>query len=451
MHYPVPQKITSFGEVFTRNGHQLFIVGGSIRDWLLGVKNHDYDFATDATPGEVTAMFKGHTIPTGIEHGTVTVRYWGDSYEVTTFRTEGAYLDSRHPSSVSFVRSLAQDLERRDFTINAFAVNVEDGQVIDQHGGFDDLKNKRIKAIGVPRERFQEDALRILRALRFASKLNFEIEGETFKAMAELRENLKNVSEERIHDELVKLVASAHPKKGLLLMDASRVMDVILPELAKGRDCMQNGMHHDTVLMHNINACQAAADHGYSLYVRLAALFHDLGKPDTVVYDPVSNTYYNHDKVGSKMSERILRRLKASNEEVETVSLLVDQHMFAYSPEWSDAAVRRFIKRVGLEHVDDLIRVRYADVEAMYGKLESSIPALDELKERVDKVVSEKQALSVKDLALNGNDVMHLGIPKGPRIGKSLNYLLECVLEDPSQNNKEQLTKLVLIYNDINR
>lgn len=443
MRYPLPDKIKAFGDVFTNAGYHLFIVGGCIRDYLLGIPNHDYDFATDAMPEEVTSLFK-RVLPTGIEHGTVTVRWYGEGYEVTTFRTEGAYLDMRHPSQVTFVRNLEEDLRRRDFTINAFAVDCQDGRIIDLHQGMDDLKHHLIRAIGNPKERFQEDALRILRALRFSSKLDFEIEAETLRAMETLKENLSHVSEERIHEELVKLIASDHPLRGLEEMDRTRVLDVILPELAKGRDVMQNGMHHDTVLQHNIAACQAAANHHYPLYVRMAALFHDIGKSDTVVYDEVANTYYGHDSHGADLTRKILKRLKASNEEIEQVSHLVANHMFHYTPDWSDAAVRRFINRIGKDRIDDLFRMRFCDEEAMSGKADyRTVEALDK---RIKQVLEAQDALCLKDLEIGGKELMDAGLPKGPLLGKTLNYLLECVIEDPAQNKKDKLLELALNY-----
>lgn len=443
MRYPLPEKIKAFGDVFTRAGFHLFIVGGCIRDYLIGIPNHDYDFATDARPDEVTSMFR-KVLPTGIEHGTVTVRWFGESYEVTTFRNEGIYLDMRHPSSVSFVRSLDEDLKRRDFTINAFAVDCQDGTIIDRHEGMRDLKEHLVRAIGNPEERFQEDALRILRALRFSSKLDFAIEPGTLQAMERLRENLHHVSKERIHEELVKLIGSDHPARGLFEMDRTKIMDVILPELAKGREVMQNGMHHDTVLHHNIAACQVAANHHYPLYVRMAALFHDIGKSYTVAYNDVANTYYGHDTCGANLTRSILKRLKASNEEVEQVSHLVEHHMFHYTPDWSDAAVRRFINRIGKEHIDDLFRMRFCDEESMCGV--ADYRTVEDLDLRIKKVLQAEDALCLKDLAVGGKELMEAGLEKGPMLGKTLDYLLDCVIEDPAQNTKEKLLELALAY-----
>jgi putative nucleotidyltransferase with HDIG domain len=448
--FPLPETIKEFGAIFREHGHRLYVVGGSIRDYLLGVPNHDYDFATDATPREVVSMFR-RVIPTGIEHGTVTVLFKGGRFEVTTFRTEGTYLDMRHPSSVSFVDDLAEDLKRRDFTINAFAADCETGSIIDLHHGYEDLKLRTIRAIGEPRERFHEDALRILRALRFAAKLDLSIEKETFQAMEELRDNLEKVSKERIHDELTKLIGSRYPSVGLHLSSRCGVLEVLLPELARGGDIQQNGMHHDTVLEHCIHACQVAADHGYSLYVREAALFHDIGKSETVSYEPGCNTYYRHEIVGAEMTRKILRDLKGSNEEIDTVSHLVAMHMFHYTPDWSDAAVRRFITRVGREHIDDLLRLHMCDViatETDRGDDESATTQLaaygsiKQLEQRIQTIFRKGDALGFKDLNVDGNDILAIGVPKGPRVKEMLEFLLARVIEDPSLNEKERLLSL---------
>lgn len=436
--FTLSETIKSFASVFKEAGFDLYLVGGCVRDHLMRVPCDDYDFCTSAEPEEVIHLFR-RVIPTGIDHGTVTVLFKGEKFEVTTFRTESAYSDMRHPDNVTFVRSLSEDLKRRDFTINAFAADCTSGEIIDLHHGKEDLKAHIIRAIGEPRERFQEDALRILRALRFAAKLNFTIEEKTFSAMQELRENLRFVSKERIHEEILKMVMSDHPKEGFTLMEESGVMEVLFPELQEGASVMQNGMHHDTVLAHNINCCQAAADHHYPLVVRLAALFHDVGKSRTVVYREEANTYHGHDHMGADMTRDILRNLKASNEEIESVSHLIDEHMFCYSDNWSDAAVRRFINRVGKGNIDDLFRLRFADEEATSGKADyETIRALDE---RIKQIEKHNDALSLKELKVNGNDMMALGA-KGKDIGDLLSYLLERVIDDPTDNERERLLSL---------
>jgi len=401
----------------------------------LGLENDDYDFTTDAQPGEVKALF-GHVIPTGVEHGTVTVIFEKQMFEVTTFRSEGTYLDGRHPSSVTFIRGLEEDLKRRDFTINAFAADCTNGTIIDLNGGFDDLKKKTIRAIGIPKKRFEEDALRIFRACRIASKLNFSIEEETLRAMKNEKENLKNVSSERIREELFKLVASDHPAVGLQYMHQCNILGTLFPSLANGDGIEQGGMHHQDILQHNITACQAAADRAFPLSVRLAALFHDMGKSEVIKEGEGKNTFYAHESVSARQAKTIMQYLKASNEQLRVVTHLVKEHMFNYQSDWSDSAVRRFITRVGLEDIPLLFQLRIADQIAIHGEPNTSL--IDELQERINKILAAKDALSIKDLAIGGNDLMKMGI-QGKSIGIILSYLLETVLDDPRQNTSEQL------------
>lgn len=441
--FPVSQSIQRFSSHFKAGGFSLYIVGGAIRDYLLGLDNEDYDFTTDAQPHEVKALF-AHVIPTGIEHGTVTVIFEKQMFEVTTFRSEGTYLDGRHPSSVTFIRGLEEDLKRRDFTINAFAADCTTGTIIDLNGGLDDLRTRTIRAIGIPQKRFEEDALRIFRACRIASKLNFDIEEATLLAMKAEKENLKNVSSERIREELFKLVGSDHPKVGLKYMHQTGVLDTLMPSLAKGDGIEQGGMHHQDILQHNIAACQAAADRAFPLSVRLAALFHDIGKSEVIQIGETKNTFYAHEAVSARETKIIMENLKSSNEQVRVVTHLVREHMFNYQSSWSDSAVRRFIKRVGLEYIPLLFQLRIADQIAIHGEPDTSL--IDELEGRIDKILEAKDALSIKDLAINGNDLMKMGIPKGKGIGATLSYLLEVVLDDPKQNNAEQLRTIALAY-----
>lgn len=441
--FTVTSQIKRFASVFYDNGYSLYIVGGAVRDFLLGLKNSDLDFTTDARPEEVMSLFKT-VIPTGIAHGTVTVIFEGEHYEVTTFRSEGEYKDGRRPSTVTFIPSLEEDLKRRDFTINAFAASAKDGKIIDNHGGEQDLQAGIIRAIGDPFERFDEDALRIMRAARISAKLNFSIEKETFKAMGALKENLHHVSVERIHDELLQLVGSNHPRKGLDYLYESTTLSVILPELAACAGVLQKGYHHEDVLQHSFTTCQKAADINASLFVRLAALFHDIGKATTQEEHGDRFSFYNHEVVGEELTRKILRRLKASNEEVDTVTHLVRHHMFSYTPEMTDSAVRRFIVRVGQEHIEDLFKLRIADQLAISNQANTTL--LDEFSDRINAIIASSDALSLKDLAIGGNDLIGLGVPKGKRIGQTLHYLLETVLDDPSQNTKERLEEIALNY-----
>ena len=444
--FPITGRIKRFASVFHDSGFSLFIVGGAVRDFLLGLRNSDLDFTTDACPNDVIALFRT-VIPTGIAHGTVTVIFEGEHYEVTTFRSEGEYKDGRRPSSVTFIPSLEEDLKRRDFTINAFAASAISGKIIDNHNGEQDLEDRIIRAIGDPYERFDEDALRIMRAARISGKLNFKIEEQTFNAMKALKEHLGHVSVERIYDELVQLVKSDHPRKGLEYLHESSTLAVILPELAQGDGVLQKGFHHEDVLQHSFTTCQKAADIGSSVYVRLAALFHDIGKISTQEPNGDRFSFHNHEIVGEHLTKTILRRLKASNEEISTVSHLVRHHMFSYTPEMTDSAVRRFIVRVGVEHIKDLFKLRIADQLAIGDRADTAL--LDEFSKRISSVITSDDALSIKDLAIGGNDLMDLGIPKGKRIGQTLQYLLEAVLDDPGQNTKEQLVKIALAYQEL--
>ncbi len=433
--FPVPSSIHRFSARFKAAGFSLYIVGGAIRDYLLGLENEDFDFTTDAQPNEVKALF-GHVIPTGIEHGTVTVIFEKQMFEVTTFRSEGTYHDGRHPSSVTFIRGLEEDLKRRDFTINAFAAECDSGTIFDFNGGREDLHKRTIRAIGIPQKRFEEDALRILRACRIASKLNFSIEGETLQAMKSEKDNLKRVSSERIREELFKLVASDHPTVGLQYMHQCSILSTLFPALAKGDGIEQGGMHHQDILQHNITSCQAAADRNFPLPVRLAALFHDMGKSEVIKEGEGKNSFHSHESVSARQTKEILHYLKASNEQIRVVTHLVKEHMFNYQSSWSDSAVRRFIKRVGLEEIPLLFQLRIADQIAIHGKPNTDL--IDELQGRIDGILAAQDALSIKDLAIDGNDLMKMGM-KGKEIGTTLSYLLETVLDDPKQNNAEQL------------
>lgn len=437
MVFPLGKTIKDFATVFDSAGYSLYVVGGAVRDWLLEIPNDDYDFTTDATPDEVIGLFR-KVIPTGIKHGTVTVLFKGAQYEVTTFRTDGEYHDHRHPEAVNFVRNLEEDLKRRDFTINAIAANAYSGEIVDRHGGMNDLENRIIKAIGQPMDRFSEDALRILRGCRFASKLNFSIERTTYDAMCRLAPTLRSVSGERIRVELEKIIGGSTPLIGLNLMKESGILAVLLPELAEGDGIEQRGFHTHDVLTHNLLACQAAAELSAPQTVRFAALLHDIGKP-TVRQEPPDGTYtfYRHELISEKMSRDILSRLKFSNDERNQILNLIRNHMFHYTPDWSDGAIRRFIARVGVDQIDNLFLLRLADQKAIAGVCDYS--TLEEFATRIKMILEANDALSIKDLAINGDDLMGIGIPAGPVIGRIFQELLETVMDDPRQNNREQL------------
>lgn len=436
--YPVPEKLKAFASIFKEHGYSVYLVGGAVRDHLLGIENHDYDFTTDAMPEEVKGMFR-RTIDTGIKHGTVTVLFQHEQFEVTTFRAESDYSDMRHPDAVKFIRNLDEDLKRRDFTINAFAADLSTGEIIDRHHGFEDLENHVIRAIGNPIERFTEDALRMLRAARFSSKLSFDIEKETLDAMKSLAGNISHVSAERIKDELFRLILSKDPLRGLETLRKTGLMELILPELSATIGVEQGGDHDDTVYEHSLKALERALKNNHSDKVRLAALFHDIGKVKTRVESDGDRpyTFYGHDEVGAELWTEIAKRLKCSNEERDSVALLIRNHMFAYSSEWTDAAIRRFMKKVGVENIPELIDLRTDDAESISGFCYRE--NLRELEARVRDEVEKASALTIKDLEINGGDLIRIGVKPGPMMGRILEALLDEVIELPSLNRKEYL------------
>ena len=443
MKYPVPEIIRQFASIFRENGHRLYIVGGAVRDYLLGRPNSDYDFCTDAKPEEVIPMFR-RVIPTGIKHGTVTVLFKGESFEVTTFRTEGAYSDQRHPDSVTFVTDLSEDLSRRDFTVNAFAADCLDGSIIDLFDGMKDLKSKTIRAIGIPRERFEEDALRLMRLARFCSKLGFEPDPETKQAASQLSASITNVSQERIYDELSKILMTEKPTVGLRLLEDIGVLEHILPELTECRRIEQTKVGATDVLEHIYNTVDAAAHFRYSYNVRLAALLHDIAKPQTMVINPYGiMRFYGHDIKSAQMARVVMRRLKCSNQLTDTVCNLIENHMVKYSPNWTDGAVKRFIKRVGKENINELFELQWCDQIASEGK--SKVEEYDPFIRRIKEL--ENQPMSVRELAVSGDDLAQAGIPKSKVMGDILDELLEMVIDYPSLNEKETLiNQAILLY-----
>ena len=464
--------LIEFGKVFFQAGYKAYLVGGAVRDMLMKVPAHDWDVATNATPQDVIKLFK-FVVPTGIEHGTVTVHYKGNEIEVTTFRTEAGYSDGRHPDSINYAATIEEDLARRDFTMNAIAASLEDGIITDPYGGQDDIKNKLIRTVGAAHERFMEDGLRPVRALRFASKLGFSIEKNTYSEIfkKEIQAKAASISIERFRDEFEKIMSSPKPSVGLKLLEESGLLDIFIPEFKICRGCIQSdyrAFHKFDVLDHLFYACDGApAD---KLNVRLAALFHDIGKPAAkkILHETVLNgekndsskkeietiTFYNHEAFGERITQKLMTRLKFSNDIISNVCHLVKEHMFHYESNWSEAAVRRFIIRVKPECMEDLYDLRLADMYGMYNekvdvRYSESVKLLLELKARVEKELSKKTALSLKSLAVNGRDLMQLGIPAGKELGRILNELLECVIEDPAMNNKEMLieTAKKIFYN----
>ncbi|MFH1390656.1 MAG: CCA tRNA nucleotidyltransferase [Candidatus Margulisiibacteriota bacterium] len=422
------------------HGFQAYLVGGCVRDSLLGLAPDEWDIATSARPEEVKGLFD-KVVPTGIEFGTMLVVLPEGQYEVTTFRSDARYADGRHPESVSFAADLNTDLSRRDFTINALAYDQAENKLVDLFDGQADLKRRLIKTVGNPLERFLEDGLRPVRACRLAAKLGFAIEPATLAAIPLALETVKKVAPERFHDELIKLLKTGQPSIGLELMRQTGLLKLLIPELDACFGVEQPAEFHNyDVYWHSLRACDAAPADNPTL--RLAALLHDIGKPSC----KEGMTFYNHDQVGAKLVSEILRRLRFGNSETEQVSSLIAGHMFDYRPEWSDAAVRRFIRRAGgLENIETLFELRRADAKAMKGTMGTDY--LNELRRRIDKIIEEENALHVKELKVDGRDIMKvLNIPPGPKVGEILDHLLEKVLDDPSLNQKETLLELVKKY-----
>lgn len=431
--------LTPFANRFREAGHQLFLVGGAVRNLQLGREPVDFDFATDATPDEVISMFR-RVLPTGVQHGTVTVLFKGEQYEVTTFRTESDYSDGRHPDSVSFAATIEEDLGRRDFTINAMAVELPSGEIEDPYHGREDLKRGLIRAIGDPKERFREDGLRVLRAVRFAAQLGFEIEEPTFLAMRSEGGRLAKVAKERIRDELEKSLISDDPGRAVRLLKEAELLPYTIPELTETIGRSQGSDSEYDLFEHTVQVTQFVPP---KLELRLAALFHDVAKAWTLTETEDGRLAFpDHDRLSAEVTEERLKELRFPNRVVEGAAQLVWNHMFGYSSEYGDGALRRMISRLGVEAVQDLITLRRADVAGKRGRL-VPLRDMDELQDRIGRLISEDTALSRKDLAVDGRDLMEeAGIPKGPALGQVIDLLLEAVLDDPQMNERERLITL---------
>jgi putative nucleotidyltransferase with HDIG domain len=430
--------------LFDARSRELCLVGGAVRDMLRGRKAQDWDLATDAPPEEVADIFRnaktrGRVIPTGIKHGTVTVIYKGRSMEITTYRTEAAYTDGRRPDKVLYTSSIEEDISRRDFTMNAVALRLPNGKKIDPFGGEKDIKAGIIRCVGDPAARFSEDGLRPLRAVRFAAQLHGVLDPQTMSAIPGALEICAKVSAERVRDEIEKIIASDKPSRAFLLMEQAGLLQLFLPELACCRGIDQKGFHRFDVLEHSLLACDYAAEKQYPQEVRIAALLHDIGKVPTRKLDENGVwTFYQHEAESEKMARTILVRLRCPNVLIDSVCRLIQEHMFNYTDDWSDSGVRRFIARIGEENLANVYRLRRADACAT-AAVEPGPDFLLPLADRVEKILEEKQAFSLKDLAVNGNDLIDMGIPPGKIIGIILGELLETVLEDPAQNTRETL------------
>ena len=460
----IPDELQKMNHFFENAGFDAYLVGGAVRDTLREMTastlstTTDWDIATNARSEDVMKLFK-KVIPTGIEHGTVTVHFMGHHIEVTTFRSEAEYDDARHPSAVNFNVSLGEDLSRRDFTMNAIAADLKTGRIIDPFDGQGDIKKKLIRTVGDPLERFSEDALRPIRAIRFSSQLGYHIEENTYEAIKKVRDTIPRISIERFRDEFERMLMTDKPSIALRLMEDTGILELFIPELTACRDVTQQddrGYHVFDVLDHSYAAVDASADEGFSLPVRLAALFHDIGKPGARTeqlksLDPQRPaklstiiSFHNHDKISVEKTEVILQRLKFSNKMIYDVTHLIRNHMIAYDTSWSDAAVRRFIVRVGVPYLERLFELSLCDMWATKGSKPGELyfTAVREFRDRIQKELDKKTALSLKDLAINGNDLIKAGY-KGKQIGEILDELFNKVLENPALNEKGILLELV--------
>jgi len=488
-------------------GFEAALVGGVVRDILRGEIGTDFDFTTNATPEKILELFPesyytndfgtvsitddhlyelaGKPVPKRVFkpgrtdrvidiaratklHPSLTEAIGevdaeitiNPPYEITTYRSDGAYEDKRRPATVTWGKTLSEDLERRDFTINALAIVVNfdlvnldsagdevelaDSQfeIIDEHGGIADLENNRIHTVGDPKTRFSEDALRLLRAVRFAVQLNMQLSDDVYAAVKEQAKNLEHISAERIREELFKILLSPYPKAGVELLDATGILQYVLPEILPMKGVVQGGHHNTDVWTHSLDALDESPSS--DPLVRLATLLHDVAKPAT--YDDGSGkpTFYNHEVVGSRVAKSIAKRLKLSNKETDRLFILVRYHMFHYQPTMSDAAVRRFMRKVGLSNIDDILDLREAD-RLGSGAVKTSW-RLEEFKERM--IAELHQPFEVTDLEIDGNDLItSLGLKPGRIIGEVLQQLFEQVLENPEKNTKaillEEATRII--------
>ena len=421
----------------TKKGHTAYCVGGAVRDLILGKNPSDFDVTTSATPDEIKEIFQ-KTIDTGIKHGTVTVIIDKEPVEVTTYRTDGEYKDSRKPETVTLVKSVKEDLARRDFTVNAICYNENEG-ILDLFGGIDDIKNKTIRAIGDAEKRFREDALRILRAVRFSAQLGFEIEKNTLSAIKNCAHLIKNLSVERIISEIDKILMSDSPKH-LKMLDELGVLKYFCPEMC---DCFSQSQnikwHIYDVGMHTVNVIKNSPK---KLYLRYAALLHDWGKPHCLgKNDEGEDTFCHHASVSVELAEKFLKKYKFSNENKDKILRLVKFHDLEIIPE--KKYVKRAINKVGDDLFLDLCAIKRADCLSQNLKLTAPRLLYIEKLESIYKEIKENnEGISVKDLKINGNDIKALGY-EGKKIGEILSLLTEHIIEHPEDNEKEKLIKII--------
>lgn len=437
MRIQLPAKVHNIINTLEEAGYEAYAVGGCIRDCVLGRTPDDWDITTSAKPEEIKCLFP-RTVDTGIKHGTVTVLLGGEGFEVTTYRIDGAYEDGRHPTEVTFTASLKEDLRRRDFTINAMAYNDRSG-LADLYGGLSDIEKQVIRCVRDAKERFEEDALRMLRAVRFSAKLGYRIEESTGEAIKALAPNLQKISAERIQVELVKLVTSPHPDYLRTAYELG-ITAQILPEFDLCMKTPQRHKHHCYDVGEHILHSMLGVEPDKVL--RLGMLFHDIGKPQTLTVDPDGTTHNKrHPFEGEKITRKVMRRLKFDNDTIDKVTKLVLYHDYDIAA--TEAGVRRAVNRMGEDIFAMIFTVRRADIAAQSDYMrKEKLEKVAYIEALYREITARKDAVTLKDLAISGNDLIAEGMPPGRQIGETLSALLERVLDDPSLNTKENLLKL---------
>lgn len=443
----IPVNIINVTDTLSKAGYEAYIVGGCVRDLIIGRSPKDWDVTTNATPEQIIPLFE----KTFYENtfGTVGVVIDEETtVEVTPYRIESTYSDNRHPDKVIFSDKIQDDLKRRDFTINALAANPKTGIIVDEFDGLADIHSKTIRAVGSPDNRFQEDALRLIRAVRFSAELGFIIDFETQNSMLKNADLIKNISVERIRDELTKIIMSDNPMMGFVFLEKLGLLKHFLPEISSAVGVKQNQAHSYDVFEHLLRSLQCSADKKYPFFVRLSALMHDIGKPTTQRYvkDRKDYTFHGHEVVGSRMTEVILKRLKFKNEIIKLVCKMVRWHMFFSDTEQiSLSAVRRIVRNIGTDHIWDLVNLRICD-RVGTGRPKEDPYRLRKYMSMIEEVLREP--VSVSKLKINGNDLMKLAsLTPGPKVGFILNILLEDIIEKPENNTDDYLKDKAIALN----
>ncbi len=437
MKIQLPDQVNKIIDTLEEAGYEAYAVGGCVRDSLLGRTPDDWDITTSAKPEDCKRLFP-RTVNTGIKHGTVTVLLGGEGFEVTTYRIDGVYEDGRHPREVTFTASLKEDLRRRDFTVNAMAYNERSG-LVDIYGGMQDIKNRVIRCVGDARERFDEDALRMLRAVRFSAQLGYRIDEKTREAVKAMAPNLQKISAERIQAELVKLVISPHPDDLRTAYELG-ITAQILPEFDLCMETPQRHKHHCYDVGEHILHSMLGVEPDKVL--RLAMLFHDIGKPQTLTVDADGTTHNKkHPLEGEKITRKVMRRLKFDNDTTEKVTKLVLYHDYDIAP--TEAGVRRAVNRIGEDIFSMIFVVRRADIAAQSDYMrEEKLQKVAYIEEIYRRISDRKDAVTLKDLAISGKDLIAAGMAPGRQIGETLNALLDRVLENPGLNQREILLRI---------